>query len=805
MKGNAKKINVIFSKSNIVILCSFLLPVLLLHYAFYKMGFYPFGEKTVLIMDLKGEYLEYFASLRYIFKDNSVFYSWSRSMGGEMLGLIGFYIASPLSFITLLFPVSELPAAMYWLTILKTGLCGLTLAIFLEFGFDKRKGNIAVVAFATFYALMSYNIAYGMCLMWLDGVIFLPLVLLGVEKIFEGRKGLLYMLSITGLFICNYYTAYMAGIFTAMYFVVKLISVIKFNKEEIKQSLLNALRLIGRFAFNTILAAGISMPLILPVVKDLLSGKLQHDNYCPTDIVHNFEFFDVFKKLLPGQYDSITNTGALPSIYCGVIVAVLALLFIFARNINLREKVGHYVIAVILLISFWSFKIDVMWHGFQHPNWFPYRYAFLFSAVLVIMASRLVLSYTIKWNKTLNYAAGAFLIVYACIETPQNAVKVCEGLDNQFSYGTMEEYTAFLEKTAPLVEETQNTDDGFYRMEKDYEYSKNDAMLLGYNGMTHYSSTFNEKVNTFTKNLGFAQTYQWNSGYGSTLLTDSLFNIKYKMLEKTPPSLLELKKQGNGANLYENTDVLSIGYMADSGIINKEFEPGTSYFENQEKFIDDLSGYYTNCFNRLNVDKQVVNNGFYLDFTAQSQNPVYLNMKGSGWAGVYVDGSFVGNYFSSETTCNLYLGEFSIGEQVSVYVETSVQSYDEMVYELNTGNMKEAVSALAEGNLNVTEHKMGSIKGTVKAKENRALFTSIPYSKGFRIKVDGVSVLPEKYADTFIVIPLEEGEHEIEFSYISPGFLEGVCVAMLSVIILLLYYQNEFWKTVIFKNIKKRG
>ena len=37
---------------------------------------------------------------------------------------------------------------------------------------------------------------------------------------------------------------------------------------------------------------------------------------------------------------------------------------------------------------------------------------------------------------------------------------------------------------------------------------------------------------------------------------------------------------------------------------------------------------------------------------------------------------------------------------------------------------------------------MGSIKGTVKAKENQALFTSIPYSKGFRIKVDGVSVLP---------------------------------------------------------------
>ena len=60
--------------------------------------------------------------------------------------------------------------------------------------------------------------------MWLDAVIFLPLILMGLEKIFDGSKGFQYVLCLTLLFISNYYTGYMVAIFTGLYFIIKIVS-----------------------------------------------------------------------------------------------------------------------------------------------------------------------------------------------------------------------------------------------------------------------------------------------------------------------------------------------------------------------------------------------------------------------------------------------------------------------------------------------------------------------------------------------------------------------------------------------------
>lgn len=38
------------------------------------------------------------------------------------------------------------------------------------------------------YALMGYVVMYYLNIMWLDGVILLPLVLIGVEKLIKKRK-----------------------------------------------------------------------------------------------------------------------------------------------------------------------------------------------------------------------------------------------------------------------------------------------------------------------------------------------------------------------------------------------------------------------------------------------------------------------------------------------------------------------------------------------------------------------------------------------------------------------------------------
>lgn len=73
------------------------------------------------------------------------------------------------------------------------------------------------------------------------------------------------------------------------------------------------------------------------------------------------------------------------------------------------------------------------------------------------------------------------------------------GLDSQFHYKTVEEYNSFYEELRPLVDYAKSQGNDFYRIEKDFEFSKNDALRLGYNGITHYSSAYNRHINETTK------------------------------------------------------------------------------------------------------------------------------------------------------------------------------------------------------------------------------------------------------------------------------------------------------------------
>ena len=61
------------------ILClSFLIPAVILIIAYYTLGFYPFGEKSVLVMDMSEQFAPALASLRQITSgESSILFSWS--------------------------------------------------------------------------------------------------------------------------------------------------------------------------------------------------------------------------------------------------------------------------------------------------------------------------------------------------------------------------------------------------------------------------------------------------------------------------------------------------------------------------------------------------------------------------------------------------------------------------------------------------------------------------------------------------------------------------------------------------------
>ena len=107
--------------------------------------------------------------------------------------------------------------------LLKIGLAGSTMAVYLRaivWEKDKRSADISLVGFATLYALCSYVMAYYWCIMWMDAVALLPLCILGLHKILDGRSGVFYTVCLALVVFINYYMAIMVCIFILFYYPV---------------------------------------------------------------------------------------------------------------------------------------------------------------------------------------------------------------------------------------------------------------------------------------------------------------------------------------------------------------------------------------------------------------------------------------------------------------------------------------------------------------------------------------------------------------------------------------------------------
>lgn len=785
---------------------AFVLPAVLFVAVLWSGEFYPFGEKTMLIMDMRDQYVAFFTSLRdALFGDDSLFYSWSRSMGGNYWGIFTYYVSSPLSFITLFFSVENMPVAIEVLTVLKIGLCGLSFFIYGGY-LAKRRAElfsqvrmpILLLILSVCYAFMSYNMVYSLSLMWLDGVILLPLILLGVEKILDGKKGVLYFIVLSMLLISNYYTGYMVGLYTGMYMLFRILTTI--TKETWKDSLWKVLR----FAVLSLLSIGTAAPVIFGSWKDLTQGKLAAggSSYSLDFSLTNFSSIgDLIGKYTNSNYDSITNSG-LPAIYCGYVVLAFVIVFFLLRKIRLREKIGMIVIIGILSASLYYTSLDMAWHGFQIPNWFPYRYAFLFSFTLIYMACRALTMLPEKtripekWKKPAEITVAAALLIFTTVEMDMNAVNLLAGLDGEFAYVPVSRYEEIVDRTKPLVDEIKEQDDSLYRINQGYEFSKNDAMLFGYHGMTHYSSTFNAAVNSLTPRLGISQGYFWNSGYGSNAMLDSLFAVKYIFADKNvPASYTKLIESEKGTAAYENPSALSIAYASTPATMSPDI---TDYspFVNQNRFLQAIAGTQDNYFSPL--EYRFSQNGYWnYEFTADSDNPVYLYMRaeGTSYANVFVNDAFVGNYFSNETNGTLFLGNFSQGENVNVRVEAGEGEVVNLLYseisELHMELLSPVLESLGQNGMQVTRHKGGSLSGKISMAEGQKIMTSIPYDEGWSVWIDGEKAETEMFADTFMAVKCPAGEHEVRFSYTSPGVTAGFVVSIISILIALLYFCSE--------------
>ena len=327
---------------------SFLLPVGIMMLVFACLGICPIGDRTILILDMSGQYVYFFEQLRDVLMGNgSLLYTFERALGGEFFGIFTYYLASPLSLLVVLFPKTAITEAIALIMLIKCGLCGLSFSYYLDR--TREKNVFGFTMFSTMYALCAYATTFQSNTMWIDALIWLPLVALGIERIIKTGHFKLFVVSLALTVWSNYYIGYMCCIFVALYFFCYLFSHSEKELNQLNESN-HTLKSFLRIVIFSLVALLIASLIIFIAYYSLSFGKteFQDSNFAPT---LRFDIIDIIVKLFPGTYDTVRFEGH-PNIYSGLLMLIMLPVYYFSNKIPAREKIFYSVLCAIFLVSF---------------------------------------------------------------------------------------------------------------------------------------------------------------------------------------------------------------------------------------------------------------------------------------------------------------------------------------------------------------------------------------------------------------------------------------------------------------------
>lgn len=828
---------------------AFICPFVLLLIVFALLKIYPFGNNDLLWFDTQAQYIDFLSYWQDVIRGQaSIFYSFSKNLGGNMFGLFTYYLTSPINLLVLLFSKIDLPQAFMLIILIKIGLCGVSFRYYLDnchfVKYDRNCSEIKKLIFSTLYALMAYNIVFCMSHMWLDCVALLPLIFLGIEKIIYEKKWGLYLGAFTISILANYYIAFMIAIFTIFYYIYillcnnkdkRLLDIIKENKSNFW--------LYVRMSLIAVLISGI---IIIPTIYSLASSKGQLYNSDSLTMYMYFDYFTLFAKNTLGSFSmNELRTGA-PNIYCGIIALILTILYFFNSKIEKREKVYTGLFIFIFFICFYFNTINLGLHMMQSPMSFPFRYSFIFSFLSLILAykcinnmdginSKLLIYITIALvfifmlvdHNGYEYLANwkvfitlIFLVIYSVYISKINKLGkmghislylllctelVISGyfLMSWMPYGDRNVYRNQVERYTPVYDYVKGIDKGLYRISYDNRKSLDDSMMYNFAGLEHYSSVGEKSTENFLSYVGYSGSPLVEYGEG-TLLDNSLLGVKYVLSTHNKDFYMNLKTI-NDVLVYENPYALPFGYIVDEKVL--EYNSKNSYnipFEYQNYIFGLITGktdeYYIPAsyeigeYSNINIREYEGSFGFdlvdelssgYVDFHIKTLNkPIYSYLSPEVRAGMV---SFLVNDMDIGTGASniTYIGcsEEEIVLRIMIF-NSGVNIDRSFLYYLDNELVIDELTKLQDKSLDIIEHKDNYIKASISAKEDELLLTTIPYDLGWKVYINGTEIETKKVFDSLMALPISSGENIIEFKYVSPGFIKGLTLTIIGLVIL---------------------
>lgn len=314
------------------------------------------------------------------FSQGNFFYSFFLNGGSSLISRLSYYYSTSLIFyITALFTyilealnILQSPSMVYWASL--TVYISIFRSIIILFVTTKyinmfvKKEEYALLG-ATFYAFSS--IYFRHVALWEffgDAMIWLPIILYGVESIIRTKDGKIFTIGVSLTLFNNGYFAFANLLFTVIYIVLRFI--FKLSQQEESKTVQ-----IKNYLLYGLLGVGLSLPGFIPFVK----GFINTSRLSPEFSIPTFEFidFDLGNLLLNDQ------------------IQILPILFIIIVTYipNYQSKIFRFFnfFSLSLIVLRYNPFVASFFNGLSYPQFRWHYMTFLMIGVAISLGIKKII------------------------------------------------------------------------------------------------------------------------------------------------------------------------------------------------------------------------------------------------------------------------------------------------------------------------------------------------------------------------------------------------------------------------------
>ncbi|MBR1471952.1 MAG: YfhO family protein [Lachnospiraceae bacterium] len=583
---------------------------------FFVCGRFPGRERLFVLGDLYVQYVQFIRLfLHNLTQGGDLFYSFNFSMGMPTMAAYAFECLSPVNFVFLL--INDIDTAAFIVFIIKTMLAAGSFCIYATTELKANKWE--TVAFSCAYAMCGYNISYFENIHFQDALYVFPIIIMMIMKLIRENKSIGLILSYSYIFLVNFYSGYMLGIMSFVFFCVCVAG-------ERKRYYC-----IRKYFISVFVSVLISAAVTIPTACYLLS----HYSPAAAELSNSMaSMLAVIEGLIPGAMRG--PIGNKPAVYSSLIAVLLVIILVIAgRRETLKRP--FVVLLFFLILCTFSKYFYIAIHGFEAPDGSTYRFSWLYSFVLISLAlierkyagqrktrtvlvvglctiTGMILVHTIE-SMVLNdqeintlemKTAIAFMILYIAVLFWENKSGKRRGLlfisllameivanaffcilpDDDNLERSRSYYNHWLEegRKAEMALNQMQEDHAFFRVYYENAAHNNNSMLFGYHGIGAFSSVEQADLRRLLYHLGYSTSNRVVRDYGSTEFTRMIFAQKYTVHGTNP-----LFEDNSSFRITENEQVMPVAFMVSEDVFEYRAE-SPDPFENQNRLASAMTG-----------------------------------------------------------------------------------------------------------------------------------------------------------------------------------------------------------------------